>query len=114
MSTAIQKGQHVATNTQLPGSEYDPWDAPFFGAPVYLSYPVYRAAAPDVMKSADGSGTQAESARALDADPRADLTPAVRQVTRDHQVTREHAEPAIPPAGTAQRRGWLARLFGAR
>jgi hypothetical protein len=83
------------------GSAHDPWDAPYFGAPVYLAYPAFQATAPGSGNGVATFRAEAEQHRAAPVDPpAAPISPAQR------------IEPALPP--TLRRRGWLARLFGAR
>jgi len=86
------------------GSVHDPWDAPYFGAPVYFTYPAFRRAAPGAVNGAVTVRAQAEPSPIASVEPPVVPAPPVWQ-----------AEPApTEPAPTPRRRGWLARLFGAR
>lgn len=85
------------------GSAHDPWDAPYFGAPVYLTYPAFRGTAPGAVNGAVRFRAQAEPHPAAPLEPASDPAPPARQV-----------EPTLAPIQAPRRRGWLARLFGGR
>jgi hypothetical protein len=97
----------MSSNRQTSGSAYDPWDAPYFGAPIYLGYPAFRGA----LGAVNGSVTfrdQATPNPTASAQPRSDPTPTAQQIEPDP------TEPTPPSAPAPRRRGWFARLFGAR
>ena len=77
-----------------------PWDAPYFGAPVYFSYSsqvVPRlASAPSL-----GSSNSSDGKQSLPAPVNVEITSATRV-----QV--------VAGASTTRKRNWLARLFGSR
>jgi hypothetical protein len=77
------------TNTSAPSAQikHDPWDAPYFGAPVYLIYPAFAA-------------------------PVTVTTPSPAAAVAAPIATAE-PEPALV-AAAAPARGWLSRLFGRR
>ena len=83
------------------GSAHDPWDAPYFGAPIYLAYPAFQAPPPGSVNGVATFRAQAEPHLAAPEEPPAAPTSPVQRI-----------EPASAP--TLRRRGWLARLFGAR
>jgi hypothetical protein len=83
------------------GSAHDPWDAPYFGAPIYLAYPAFQASSPGAVNGIATFRAQAEQHLAAPIDsPAAPISPVQRI--------------ELAPAPTPRRRGWLARLFGAR
>ena len=90
------------------GSAHDPWDAPYFGAPVYLSYPVFRGAAPGAVNGVVAFHGQMEPNYAAPVESLSDHTPTTQQVEP------APAEPTAPPTPAPRRRGWFSRLFGAR
>ncbi|HEX9037365.1 MAG TPA: hypothetical protein VF808_10285 [Ktedonobacterales bacterium] len=71
---------------------HDPWDAPYFGGPVYLTYPAFAVAAPPPAVEVSRPVASAPAEPALVAAP----------------------PPAMASAAAPARRGWLARLFGRR
>jgi hypothetical protein len=83
------------TNTTAPSApvKYDPWDAPYFGAPVYLIYPAFAA---PVTVTAPPPAAADVGAPIASAKPEPALVAAASPV-------------AVAPA-----RGWLSRLFGRR
>jgi hypothetical protein len=77
------------TNTTTPSTpvKYDPWDAPYFGAPVYLIYPAFVASVTVTAPPPAATGAAAPMAS---------------------------AKPEPAPVAAAPARGWLSRLFGRR
>jgi hypothetical protein len=98
----------MSDSGQTSGSAHDPWDAPYFGAPIYLSYPVFRGTVPGAVNGALTFRGQAAPDHPAPSEPRSDPAPTAQQVELGHTV------PAPSPTPTPRRRGWLARLFGAR
>lgn len=82
----------------------DPWDAPYFGAPVYLRFPDHSTSV-----KADGVSP-------------GEMAPATKSqndgLYQDYQEATPHATQAPPAPVSSQvalaRRNWLARLFRAR
>jgi hypothetical protein len=83
------------------GSAHDPWDAPYFGAPIYLAYPAFRAPSSGAVNGVATFRAQAGQPVAAPMDSPAALIPPAQGIE-------------LAPAPTPRRRGWLARLFGAR
>ena len=93
----------------------DPWDAPYFGGPIYFRYPDFPGTSQAVQ-----AGAPARAHDPVPADPPlAALVVIVEAMTESSSESADEAEvstTALPPAGTSppakSRRSWLARLFG--
>jgi hypothetical protein len=106
MNAAKQEGKHMSDSRQTSGPASDPWDAPYFGAPIYLSYPVFRRTAPGAVNGAVTYREQTAPNHTVPVEPMSNLVP-----------TEQLGEPASmepAPLPAPRRRGWFARLFGAR
>lgn len=89
-----------ATPAYTSSYSVDPWDAPYFGGPVYFDYRANPAALTSPLPSLGSSSSAARE----DARPLAGVAAAT-------------PSRAILPEGAASRtvrRNWLARLFGQR
>jgi hypothetical protein len=119
--TLPEQAQAQASSRTPSPLSLDPWDAPYFGGPVYFRYPAFPVAvaalaAPaaqlDAMPDApSGIPTPTPSSPSALPDP-----PAIQETRGPLAAT--PATPAAPvtastPAPTPPRRGWLARLFRA-
>lgn len=93
----------VVFQTQQASVAYDPWDAPYFGAPVYLAYPGFVAR---------DAGSAPE--RSNGAAPPAPATEERRPSETVTPVAATSVSAAAAPCAETRRRGWLARLFGGR
>ena len=95
-------GAGTATIFRTPVLAADPWDAPYFGARVYFSYPSFQhAVAPAAAPLAPASPSPAPKPA------RADVAPV--QPGAHSTVDEAASVLAVTPAPA--RRGWLSRLL---
>ncbi len=99
IGAAVTDAQRVRSEAASRNLAY-PWDAPYFGAPVYFSYSSHvvplLAPAPSL-----GSSNSSDGEQSLPAPVNVENLSATRV-----QV--------VAGASTARKRNWLARLFGSR
>jgi hypothetical protein len=95
-------GAGTVTMSRTPVLAVDPWDAPYFGARVYFSFPPFQyAVAPAAVPLAPASPPPApEPAR-----------PGVAPVQPVAHSTVDEAASVLAEAPAPARHGWLSRLF---
>jgi hypothetical protein len=94
-----------ALSQRLAPLGLDPWDAPYFGGPVYFHYPAFPVAA-----AAQLDETPAAPAGGLLAPSALSASPVAVETAGPPAATPALAGTLAPPP---RRRGWLARLFRA-
>ncbi len=99
------------SDTRTAAPRWDPWDAPYFGAPVYLAYqptplpePAEGAAQPTAQIDAASALLIRESERPL---------VAVGAATTPLTPAQPVGETRRPDIGAGWRQTWFGRLFGA-
>jgi hypothetical protein len=95
-------GAGTATISRTPVLAADPWDAPYFGARVYFSYPPFQhAVAPAAAPLAPASPPPVPEL------VRADVAPAQPGA----HSTVDEAASVLAETPAPARRGWLSRLL---
>ena len=108
MSTIIQAPSASLAVAQGPAAQpADPWDAPYFGAPVYFRYPDYPVGVADLKASAPTrASVPSAGASAVPVAVPPPVTVAPQGVSSSLEAPTANPLPA--------RRGFFARLFGRR
>ena len=111
----IRTTQTALAASTVQATPADPWDAPYFGGPVYFRYHDFPGTSQVVQ-----AGAPARAHDPVPADPPlAALAVIVEAVTESSSESADEAQvsttallPAATPPPAKSRRSWLARLFG--